>query len=119
MLKETYVAALKNLSKDAMKVDVGFPSIFSPSENLLSDFNELKWEFMQKGKTEQEARKSAWKKIDFERRYRKEIESKPPVINQLKKIKKLAEEKDVYLYCYCGKKPCHRFILIDLIEKMN
>lgn len=42
MLKESYVAKLKTLSKDAIKVEVGYPSIFAPSEDLLTDFNELK-----------------------------------------------------------------------------
>ena len=119
MLKESYVAKLKNLPKNAIKVEVGYPSIFAPSEELLEDFTQLKRKLMKKGKTEPEARNRAWEQTDFEQRYRKEIFSKPFLINELKNIKKLAEEKDVYLYCYCGKKPCHRFLLIDLIEKME
>ena len=119
MLKASYVAKLKNLPKNAVKIEVGYPSIFAPSEELLSDFNELKWKFMYRGMTESEARRKAWEQTNFESRYRKEVASKPILINKLKEIKKLAEEKDVYLYCYCGKKPCHRFILIDVIEKMK
>ena len=118
MLKESYFSKLKTLPKDAIKVRVGYPSIFAPSEDLLSDFNELKWEMMKKGKTEPEARRIAWEKTNFEKRYRKKISSNPELINKLKEIKKLSEERDVYLYCYCGKPLCPRFILMDIINKM-
>ena len=118
MLKESCVAKLKTLPRDAIKVEVGYPSIFAPSENLLSDFNELKWELMKKGKTEPEARRRAWGQTNFERRYRKGIVSNPKLIHKLKEIKKLSEKKDAYLYCYCGKPLCHRFILIDIINKL-
>ena len=118
MLKESYVAKLKTLPNDAIKVEVRYPSIFAPSEDLLSDFNELKWKLIKKGKTEPEARKQAWEQTNFEKRYRKRIMSNPKLINKLKEIKKLSEKKDVYLYCYCGKPLCPRFILMDIINKM-
>ena len=118
MLKESYVAKLKTLPKDAIKVDVGYSSIFAPSVDLLSDFNELKWELMEKGKTESEARRRAWGQANFERRYRQRIMSTPMLIHKLKEIKKLSKKKDVYLYCYCGKPLCPRFILMDIIKKM-
>ncbi|OYT57851.1 hypothetical protein B6U70_01875 [Euryarchaeota archaeon ex4484_162] len=119
MLKESYVAKLKTLPKDAIKIRVGYPSIFSPSEALLSEFNEIKNNLMKKGMSELEARKKAWKQTDFENRYREEIGSKPGVANKLKEIMRLSENKDVYLYCYCGKYPCHHFILMDIVEKMR
>jgi uncharacterized protein YeaO (DUF488 family) len=119
MLKESYVAKLKTLPKNAMKIAVGYPSAFSPSETLLREFNEIKSKLMKKGINEPDARKRAWQQTDFEKRYRKEIESKPDVIDKLKEIKKLAEKKDVALYCYCGKKPCHRFVLIDMINHLD
>ena len=118
MLKESYVAKLKTLPEDAIKIEVGYPSIFAPSTELLSDFNELKLELMKKGKTESEARIQAWEQTNFEIRYRKEIKSKPKLIEKLKEIKKLARKKDVYIYCYCGKSLCPRFILKDIINKM-
>ena len=118
MLKESYVAKLKTLPEDAIKVEVGYPSIFAPSEDLLSDFNELKWELMKKGKTESEARRRAWGQTNFEKRYRKRVMSNPKLIYKLKEIKKLSEKKDVYLYCYCGKPLCPRFILMEIINKM-
>lgn len=42
----------------------------------------------------------------------------PAAVEQLRKIKKLAENKDVYLVCYEKKPPCHRFILIEMIREM-
>jgi uncharacterized protein YeaO (DUF488 family) len=119
MLKESYVAKLKSLPKDAIKIAVGYPSMFSPSEALLREFNEIKSKLMKKGMAEPDARKSAWQQTDFEVRYRKEVESKPNVIDKLKEIKELAEKKDVFLYCYCGRYPCYRFILIDMIEDLE
>jgi len=118
MLKESYVAKLKTIPKDAVKIDVGYPSNFAPSDELLSDFNVLKEKFMKKGMKDIEARKKAWEQTYFERRYKEQVSSNPNLINRLKEIKKLAEEKDVYLYCYCGSFPCHRFILMEMIEEL-
>jgi len=118
MLNETYVAKLKTLPKDAIKIEVGYPSIFAPSDELLSDFNALKEKFIKKGMTKKKAREKAWGQTHFELRYAEQITSNPKLLNKLKEIKKLSEEKDVYLYCYCGESLCHRFILMDMIEKM-
>jgi hypothetical protein len=119
MLKESYVAKLDTLPKDAIKIAVGYPSVFSPSETLLREFNEIKTKLLKKEMAEPDARKRAWQQTDFEVRYRNEVESKPDVIDKLKEIKELAEKKDVFLYCYCGKIPCHRFILIDMINRLD
>lgn len=119
MLKESYTAKLKTLPKDAIKIAVGYQSIFSPSDTLLKEFNEIKSKLMKKGMNEPEARKKAWQQTDFEKRYRNEVNSKPDIIEKLKEIKTLAKQEDVFLYCYCGKKPCHRFLLIDMIQHLN
>lgn len=119
MLKETSVAKLKTLPSTTIKIPVGYPSIFSPSEELLSEFNEWKWKFIKKGVSESVARKQAWEQTHFEQRYRAMITSKPEVLQQLAEIKTLSETQDVYLYCYCGKKPCHRFILLDIMKNMK
>jgi hypothetical protein len=118
MLRESYVAKLKTLPEDAIKVEVGYPSIFAPSEDLLSDFNELRLKLIQQGKSESEARRKAWEQTDFEKRYRKKILSNPTLVSKLKEIKRLSKKKDVYLYCYCGKSLCPRFILMDIINGM-
>lgn len=97
MLKESYVAKLKILTKDAIKVEVGYPSIFAPSESLLLDFNELRLKLMKKGKTESEARKSAWQQTNFEKRYRKKIITNPNLIDKLKEIKRISKKRFVSL----------------------
>ena len=119
MLKESHFGKLKTLPKDAVKIEIGYPSIFAPSEELLTDFNELKWKLMKKDMTELEARRIAWEQTNFENRYRKKITSNPKIIHKLREIKKLSEKKDVYLYCYCGKNPCPRFVLMDLIKNLK
>ena len=118
MLKESYVAKLKTLPKDAVKIEVGYPSVFVPLEELLSDFNELKWKLMEGGMTEPEARRNAWGRTNFESRYREKIISNPKLIHKLREIKRVSEERDIYLYCYCGKTLCPRFVLMDIIKKM-
>ena len=87
MLKESRVAKLKFLPEDAIKIEIGHPSIFAPSETLLSEFNEIKWRLMKKGMAEPEARKRAWKQTGFEKRFREQIESKPNVVDRLKEIR--------------------------------
>lgn len=119
MLKESFVAQLKTLPKDAIKIAVGYPSMFSPSEALLRDFNEVKNKLIKIGLSESEARKKAWQQTDFKKRYRQEISSKPIVMDKMREIKMLAEKQDVFLYCYCGKKPCHRFLLMDMIQHLE
>ena len=118
MLKETYVAKLKTLKKDAIKIEVGYPSIFAPNDKLLSDFNKIRLKLMEKGLNEPKARKKAWDQTNFENRYIEQITSNPKIIEKLKEIKKLSKDKDVYLYCYCGKPLCHRFILMDIIKEL-
>jgi len=54
----------------------------------------------------------------YERCFQKEILSNPKALAKLKEIKKLAKEKDVRLICYEKNPPCHRFILIDLINSL-
>lgn len=116
MLKESYIANWRNLSEDAVKIRVARPSVLAPSPALLSAFMKAKKYWMAKGLTELEARKKAWKEIDYEERFRQEILNNPEAMAKLKEIQDLAKENDVYLICYEKEPPCHRFILIDLIE---
>jgi len=83
--------------------------------------------FMRSGNLEGELHKdfygkaeTPWKIINRSviRPSRKEIESKPKIVDKLKEIKKLAKKKDVYFYCYCGKNPCPRFVLMDIIDRI-
>ena len=66
MLKESYDAKLKTLPKDTIKIGVRHPNIFTTSEELLSEFIELKWKLMKTGRIELEARSKAWEQTNFE-----------------------------------------------------
>ena len=93
---------LNKLPNDAIKVRVARPSVLSASKELLYDYKEgrINWQ-------------------EFENRFRKEILSNPKAIAELKRLKELSQEKDVYLICYEKNYPCHRFILIDLIKELK
>ena len=101
MLKEGYIGKWKNYPEDEVKVRVARPSVLGPSLELLKDWKEGKidWE-------------------EYTRRFRKEILSNPKALAKLREIKKLAKEKDVRLICYEKNPPCHRFVLMDLINSL-
>jgi uncharacterized protein YeaO (DUF488 family) len=101
MLKEGYIGRWKEYPKDEVKVRVARPSCLGPSESLLKDWKE---------------RKINW--ADYEKRFRAEILSNPKAMEKLREIKNLSQEKDVRLICYEKNPPCHRFILIDLINSL-
>jgi len=100
MLKETYLANLKNVPAGAVKVWVARPAILSPSKELLKDWK---------------GGKITWS--EYETRYKAQILADPKAVSTLKRIKELSEYKDVYLYCYEKNPPCHRFILFELIRE--
>lgn len=101
-LKEGYIAKWKEYPRDEIKIRVARPSVLAPSEELLRDWKEgrITWE-------------------EYERRFREEILSNPKAVEKLKEIKRLLDEgKDVRLMCYEKNPPCHRFILIELINSL-
>ena len=100
MLKETYLANLKNVPAEAVKIRVARPAILSPSKELLNDWK---------------GGKITWN--EYETRYKAEILSSQEAVETIKLIKELSEHKDVYLYCYEKNPPCHRFILLELIRE--
>lgn len=103
MLMETYLANLRNLPDKAVKIRVARPSRLAPSKDLLRDWD---------------ARRISWS--EYESRFKSEMLAKPAAISQMREIKKLAETQDIYLYCYeKPPKPCHRFILIELIKGLK
>jgi uncharacterized protein YeaO (DUF488 family) len=102
MIKESYISMWKKLPNDAIKVRVARPSVLSASKELFDDYK--------KGKIN-------WD--EFEIRFRKEIFSNQKAMTELKRLKQLSQKKDVYLICYEKKYPCHRFILVDLIEELK
>jgi len=101
MIKESYISMWNKLPPDAVKVRVARPSVLSPSIELFHDYKQgrITWQ-------------------EFEVRFRKEIVSNPKAVAELKRLKELSQEKDVYLICYEKSYPCHRFILMDLIKEV-
>ncbi len=101
MLKESYISMWNKLPADAVKVRVARPSVLSPSLALFRESKEgrITWQV-------------------FEERFRKEMTSNPKAIAELKRLKQLSEQKDVYLICYEKTYPCHRFILLDLMKDL-
>jgi len=59
-----------------------------------------------------------WLKLQDEKDTNPKQKSSPKAVAKLKEIEKLAEEKDVRLICYEKNPPCHRFILVDLINSL-
>lgn len=104
MIKESYLANWRNLPEDAIKFAVTrtAKSPLSPSWELLKDYK---------------TGKISWER--FEVVFRGEILGRPEARALLREIKKLGEERDVYLVCYEKRPPCHRFILMKMIEELE
>ena len=102
MIKESYISMWNKLPTDAIKVRVARPSVLSASKELITDYKggRINWQV-------------------FEVRFRKEILSNPKAVTELNRLKELSQTKDVYLICYEKNYPCHRFILIDLINNLK
>lgn len=101
MLKESYISMWKKLPETAIKVRVARPSVLSASKELLTDYKSgrITWE-------------------TFETRFRDEIKNNPKAVAELQRLKTLSQTKDVYLICYEKNYPCHRFILMHLINEL-
>ena len=102
LLKETYLANLAKIPIGAERVRVARPSILAPSKSLLADWK---------------ARKISW--AEYEMRYKRQILSNTEAVKYMRAIKELSTKVVVYLYCYEKRPPCHRFILIDLIQGLK
>ena len=102
MLKETYLANLATIPIEAERIKVARPSILAPSKQLLRDWK---------------AGNIIW--AEYEARFKRQILSNPEAVKYMRSIKKLASKVDVYLYCYEKQPPCHRFILIELINGLT
>lgn len=114
-----YIGNWKNYPKDEVKIRVARPSVLAPSLELLSAFMKLKKCWMGKGLTELEARKKAWEEIDYETRFRREILNNAKAMAKLKEVKELAKNRNVRLICDEKNPPCHRFILMKLLEELE
>lgn len=103
MLKESYLANMKNLPANAVKIVVTRSAghILSPSDMLLWDYK--------KGRIN-------WDK--YVERFKNEMNN-DLCIAVMRKIKWEAKAKDIYLICYEKTYPCHRFLLIDMINQLD
>jgi len=119
MLKESYIANWRKLPKDVIKIRVARPHILSPSQKLLSDYKNCEKRYLKIGSTKKFARERAWNLTNYKVRYETEIMSNPKSVKELYRIYDLAKEKDVYLMCYEKDFPCHRFILLDIINNLQ
>ncbi len=109
MLKETYYNRYKGWgekpSQDALVIHVTRSNghMLSPSSELLMDYKEKRINWAQ-----------------YVTRFKKEMDN-PECKLMMKMIKERAKEKDVYLVCVCWnkEKKCHRFLLMDMINKLE
>lgn len=103
MLKESYLTNIRNLPKDAIKIVVtrseGHP--LSPSKELLWDYKKgrINWD-------------------QYVERFTQEMHN-DICIAEMRKIKWMAKNNDVYLICYEKSGHCHRFLLMDMINKLD
>lgn len=103
MLKEGYLAKLKTYPKGEIKIVVTrtAKSVLAPSWDLLNSYKDSLTDWH-----------------EYERRFRREMEN-PEAVKEMRRIKELAKTRDVRLICYEKNYPCHRFILMDLINSME
>ena len=103
MLKEGYLAKKKTYPKGEIHIVVTATakSILAPSWDLLNDYKD--------GKVD-------WD--EYVRRFTVEMMTNPEAIQVMRRIKELAKTKDIRLICYEKQYPCHRYILIYLINEL-
>lgn len=103
MLKESYLAVMKNLPKDAVKIVVTRTagSVLSPSWDLLKDYKngKINWD-------------------GYVERFKQEMNN-DTCIAEMMKIKLMSKNRDIYLVCYEKSYPCHRFLLVDMINNLR
>jgi len=103
MLKESYLAVMKKLPQNSVKIVVTRTagSVLSPSWDLLNDYKQgkINWD-------------------GYVRRFKQEMNN-DICIATMRKIKWLAKSKDIYLICYEKSGHCHRFLLMDMINSLD
>lgn len=108
MLRESFYNRYKGWgvkpSKDVMIINVTRTAghLLSPSYELLMDYKngKITWD-------------------QYVVRYKREMDNES-CRSVMRNIKKMSETQDVYLVCVCWNKErrCHRFLLMEMIEKM-
>jgi uncharacterized protein YeaO (DUF488 family) len=103
MLKESYLANAKNLPKNAVKIVVTRSAghMLSPSKTLLFGYKsgKVKWD-------------------EYVKTFTREMDN-PACVAIMREIKKIAETRDVFLICFEKEYPCHRFLLLDMINRLD
>jgi uncharacterized protein YeaO (DUF488 family) len=101
-LLEGYIAQWKNYPKDEIKVRVARPSMLSPSKDLLKDYKEglIDWG-------------------SYQVRFTKQIRENPMAMIALRHYAVISKTQDIRLICYEKNPPCHRFILMDMINSIK
>lgn len=104
MLKESYLANIRNLPENTVKMVVTRRAghVLSPSKKLLWDYKN---------------RRISWN--EYVKRFYQEMDN-DICRAEMRRIKKLANDKHVYLICY-ERSPykCHRSLLLDMISKLD
>lgn len=103
MLKDSYLAVMKKLSQDSIKIVVTRTagSILGPSWGLLNDYKngKIDWD-------------------GYVERFKQEMNNER-CMAEMRKIKRMSETKDVYLICYEKSGNCHRHILKEMINGLK
>ncbi len=104
-LKETYMVNVSQVKKQYPDAEIVYVarrggSVLAPSWDLLEAFKEerITWD-------------------EYIQRFVKEMDN-PVSKAEMLRIGNLAKTKDVYLVCFERKGNCHRYLLVDMINKM-
>lgn len=117
-LREGYIAKWRSYPKDEVKIRVARPHVLSPSKSLLRDFMTIKKDWLKTGMNEKDARRNAWNAVNYEARFRNEINANPQAQEIIDAIIDILNHGDnIRLICYEKEWPCHRFILLDIIQQ--
>lgn len=97
----------------------GWENHLAPSITLHEEFNTTKEQNKAELKlSDIDAHNTAFSKINYNKRFHKEMDN-PDSIECLRKVKKLAETKDIYLVCVePDRYDCHRHLLVKMIDKI-
>ncbi len=98
-------------------VDVNHRAL-GPPENLLDEVKARASSLESKGVEDDEATWTAWRDVDFERRYLDYLEGSEDADRALEKVgRRVRDGVDVCLVCYenTERKPCHRVALKEVL----
>jgi len=124
MLKEIWLSAWNKKRSDIPKENCLFVARnkgnneLAPSEKLFQDFKKKEAEYHNVYGKSAAAYNKAFKDVNYEKRFRKEILNNQTALEELKQISHQSKKKDIYLVCYEGtKKACHRRILLRICQE--